>query len=284
MEAISFGQVVRNSWRDAWGFFRDRLGTSLGVTLLLLLLTYVGLTLSPHLDLSIQDGQRPSLWHGLLAGVLVIVQAALKMGLTVQICRYVLLDEASRHAPFFGKPFWRYLGTALAAGLTGAGIGIVIVIAAVIAAIVFMLGAHGTHLDPRQMPPGLTLALIVVLSIALIVIMVLIFVPMTLLLAHAAANRRFNWRAARHDGRGHFWSVLSAFFVTNLPAWILSIPALLSIPLSLHISPDAPSTQTGAWYAATLSQTLLSLLLLFVSASCTAWLYRRYADQLLSAS
>jgi hypothetical protein len=284
MEAISFGQVVRNSWRDAWGFFRDRLGTSLVVTLLLLLLTYVGLTLSPRLGPSVQADLHPSLLRGLVAGLLVIAQAALKMGLTVQICRYVLLDDASRHAPFFGKPFWRYVGTALAAGLTGAGIGFVMVLIAVIAAAVLILGTHGVHFDPHQMPLGLTLALIVVLSIALIVTIVLIFVPMTLLLVHAAANRKFNWRAARHDARGHFWSVLGAFFVTSLPVWILSLPALLSIPMSLHAWQDAGNPQTGVWYAATFSQTLLSLLILFISSSCSAWLYRRFTDQLLSAS
>jgi hypothetical protein len=258
MAAIGFWQGIRLIWRDSVAFVRARPILVLLVFALQLAIAFAAPLLGP-----LAGSDSTKALYGELHGILQIGDGVLKIGLAVQAVRYVLLTDAPQTAPFFGKPFWRYLGICIV--LLGAGL----------ACVLLGGGGFGILLHVLNInPPAMTQVLLLV---PFVVLALFVALRLNLVFGRAALGLSARWRDAWHDSRGHVWWMAGWYFLAPLPLNALAVLYWRGI---LHLAPQAIAP--SAW--TTPVQTLFTTLAFVLNSACSAWIYRRFADRLQQTS
>ncbi len=261
MEQISFEQCFKGAWRDAWRSLMNRPGS---VLLLIVYLLSCLVQVQMQLDAATAGpAGTPALWQATVNMVCSLVRLAAWVALPVQAARYVLLDPVrARASKFLDRGFWRYLGVCLAvfvlAGVMAATSGWLV------SALIRALGVRFERAYTVMLVAGLFVVCLTYLSTRL-----------CLLLAHVAAGGRVRWRQAWRDSRGRFWSLWGSHVMAALP---LSLPVTICFAVLRRVLRGAGGN-ASAWFFGIASPLAFTVLLL-VSVSCSAWLYRRYAMEL----
>jgi hypothetical protein len=195
-----------------------------------------------------------------------LVQAATWVGLPVQAARYVLLGPSQAKASrFFDRGFWRYWRVCLVIGLS---VGAVTLAAAV--SLYLVARGLGHRLDRAS-----SLLLLLVAASFAAVVLVYVSARLCLLFCHVAIGGSARWRAAWRDTRGHFWSIWGTHVVVALPLSVLLIVCYRLAPPVLR----ALGGNSTTWFFGIVPAVSLTVLVM-VHVSSSAWLYRRYANEI----
>src|SRR5471032_104180 len=95
---------------------------------------------------------------------------------------------------------------------------------------------------------------------------------LSLLFPHTAAGGRIQWRAAWEDTRGHFWFIATAALLAILP--IVGIATVLTVVAEMLGTAGAIGSLTLGLMVV---QSVGTLLYTATGATCSVWLYRKFA-------
>jgi hypothetical protein len=102
---------------------------------------------------------------------------------------------------------------------------------------------------------------------------------LSLLFPHTAAGGQIQWRAAWEDTRGHFWFITTAAVLAILP--VVGIATVLTVVAEmLATAASAGSLTMGLMVV----QSVGTLLYTATGATCSVWLYRKFAAILRTES
>lgn len=264
MQAIGFWQGVKRTWRDAVGFVRDRV--ELVAVMMLLVLAWrgimLGLVKTPIAPGGISTAA--TLGRSLLQLTAICVGAIAQAGLSIQVIRYVLIDDKQQaRIPFFAKPLRRSIIIAFQ-------IGFFFVAGMIVLTGVMFLFRHAAA--PHFTRPAFITAFVLFVCAAFYIGM-----RLCLLYCGAALDQPTRWGIAWRDTEGHFWQIALTYVVTALPIYVL----MLCIGAGVRF---AMAAHAEAQYLALPIQALITTILIVIGAACTAQLYRRFAKQLCLVS
>jgi hypothetical protein len=111
-----------------------------------------------------------------------------------------------------------------------------------------------------------TLAVLVVCGVSFV------SARLSLLFPHTAAGGRIQWRAAWEDTRGHFWFISTAAVLAILP--IVGIATVLTVIAEMLGTAGAIGSLTLGLMVV---QSVGTLLYTATGATCSVWLYRKFA-------
>ena len=95
---------------------------------------------------------------------------------------------------------------------------------------------------------------------------------LSLLFPHTAAGGRIQWRAAWEDTRGHFWFIATAALLAILP--IVGIATVLTVVAEMLAAAGSIGSLT---LGLMIVQSVGTLLYTATGATCSVWLYRKFA-------
>ncbi|RKP49337.1 hypothetical protein D7S89_11245 [Trinickia fusca] len=197
----------------------------------------------------------------LIGALAALVKSCVIIDVFLFVVRHTLLGAtATQGFAFVDKAFWRYVGASLLIVL-----GILAAVVVLSLVVVFALGSRPTWWWPMAL-------------IALVAW--LVGVRASLVFTHIAIGNTIQWRAAWQDSRGHFWSITLTYLIAMLPLIAVALVFVAGYELALRdmigAAYQAQLIALGAavWMYATCS----------LHAACSAWLYRRYAVQLLETA
>ncbi|WP_158941186.1 hypothetical protein [Burkholderia sp. S171] len=95
---------------------------------------------------------------------------------------------------------------------------------------------------------------------------------LSLLFPHTAAGGRIQWRAAWEDTRGHFWFITTAAVLAILP--IVGIATVLTVIAEMLATTGSAGSLTMGLLVV---QSVGTLLYTATGATCSVWLYRKFA-------
>ncbi|WP_287495705.1 hypothetical protein [Pandoraea sp. CB10b_02] len=266
MEQITFKQCFRGAWRDGFNALRNRPILCLSVAVIVLVMFALGVSLRSLAATMAHDGVAagPRIRVGLVSFAVMIVNVVAFSVLALHIFRYVILGpEAARAARWYGRDLWRYLWTSIQIFVSIAVVWIVLSVLAVLAL--------------RAMGHGSSFALLGTFFVLLFCALIYALVRVQLIYGQIGAGRSKRWRAAWHDSRGHFWAMFGTTFVSVLPLVAVGIVLTVLFRLVLAVAPDATVVVLGSL----ILQTLLSVAWIAVAIGSAAWVYRRFANELL---
>jgi hypothetical protein len=260
MQHFTLKECFKGAWRDAWHSILNR------PDLLVLLIVY-GLSCCIRIQMQLDEAAGAStMGHVTIRLMCSLVQGATWVGLPVQASRYVLLGPSQAKASrFFDRGFWRYWRVCLVIGLS---VGAVALAAAV--SLYLVARGLGHRLDHAS-----SLLLIVVTALFAAAVLIYISARLCLLLCHVAIGGSARWRAAWRDTRGHFWSIWGTHFVVALPLSVVLIVCYRLAPPVLR----AIGGNSTTWFFGIVPAVGMTVLIL-VNVSSSAWLYRRYANEI----
>lgn len=102
---------------------------------------------------------------------------------------------------------------------------------------------------------------------------------LSLLFPHTAAGGRIQWRAAWEDTRGHFWFITTAALLAILP--IVGIATVLTVVAEMLAAAGSIGSLT---LGLMIVQSVGTLLYTATGATCSVWLYRKFAAILKAES
>ncbi|WP_395063070.1 hypothetical protein [Paraburkholderia silvatlantica] len=222
-------------------------------------------------------------------GVFALMDSALFALLIMHAIRFVLLDNDSTNAQPISVPnYWRFLGCTW-------GLAILALMLVCLATMLFCLAmalyvglmiwlAHTANIVIAQHPAEVRI-LIPVVGAGLVLfsggVTCFVLTRLSLLHTHVAIGGTLRIRDVWTDTRGHCWSIWLIQWCAGLPtlaawalvaAWELASRRQGLASLSTLNTFNAPTTALSAFGA------------LYVSAPCSAWLYRRYATTLKAST
>jgi hypothetical protein len=146
---------------------------------------------------------------------------------------------------------------ALVAGYVGATLAVVIV----------WIGLRLAGLSSgTSMAATATLAVLAVCGVSYV------SARLSLLFPHTAAGGRIQWRAAWEDTRGHFWFITTAAVLAILP--IICIATVLTVIAEMLATAGSIGSLTMGLMVV---QSVGTLLYTATGATCSVWLYRKFA-------
>ncbi len=281
MASITIGQCFKGAWTDGTRAIIEHPVFTLAVFALMLCLASFQLQFHPYLP-----GMDPAarLHASVIQFGLTLLHGLLVSCLAVHATRFSLDNGASSRLKWLIDGTWlRYIGLFVGLGFV---IAFAIAATALICAfgVAFLSKTSGVRLAP--------FAGMLSVAVPLSVLAVLGTYPIcriSLLFCHIAFGGKLAWRAAWNDSRGHVWSMIGTHLLVSLPFFAMLI-VLVLIGRQTFISGLANSVNAahgfdgsiGSWVA--LVQTLWTIIGISVGASCSAWLYRRFASTILEAS
>ena len=278
MEVITLNQCFKGAWRDAGRVMRS-MPLFFIVCFVLVLASSIagnqfqsmvgdpsGLSGAPMSATALASAHGAAIGDGLESMGLALLQGIVIAALAVQVIRFtmlsdVVLPDAIPKPPMrlWDAGFRRYflLFLLLVAGY----------VAVAIAVLVIWAIARFSDLDT-----GSTYALTLTVAVLALCGASYVSARFALLFPFVAAGGRMQWRAAWKDSRGHFWFISMATLVTLLPvlasAVVLAAVAQLAMPTGASDDLSIPLL---------VLQTLVTVLYTATTASCSVWLYRKFA-------
>jgi hypothetical protein len=153
---------------------------------------------------------------------------------------------------------------ALLAGYVGAALAVVIV----------WIGLRLAGLSSgTSMAAAATLAVLVVCGVSYV------SARLALLFPHTAVGGRIQWRAAWEDTRGHFWFITTAALLAILP--VVGIATVLTVVAEMLATAGSIGSLTMGLMVV---QSVGTLLYTATGATCSVWLYRKFAAILRAES
>jgi hypothetical protein len=283
-QPITLGQCFRGSWRDTGRAIRGM------PALFLIAFVLVGLTIagsSAFLDPSDAAatltatggalGRHASMGNSLTLIAIEFVQWVVLAVLAVQVIRYAMSASAepgadSRiHGQVPAIRLWdagvrRYfvLCILMATAYVGMAVGVVLVVL-----VLRLLGVTGSS----SYAASATLAVLGLCGMSYV------WARLSLLFPHTATGGQLRWRAAWNDSRTHFWMIATTAVVVILP--VMAVSTIISVMAELMQTLDSVAAVT---YGVLVIQSAATLLYAASTATCSVWLYRRYAAQLVQAA
>jgi hypothetical protein len=281
MEAITLNQCLRGAWRDAGRAMRSMPALFIVAFVLVLASSIAGnqmqavvadpagVSLAPMSASAIAGAHGPALLNGLASMGIALLQALVIAALAVQVIRFtmlsdVVLPDAVPKPPMrlWDAGFLRYflLCVLLVVGYVAVAITVLLVWAI----------AKFSGLDS-----GTTFAATLTMAVLVLCGTSYVSARLALLFPFAAAGGRLQWRAAWQDSRGHFWFISMAAVVTLLP--VVAIAIVFAVIAEMTTS----SSVTGDVSVVMLVlQSVVTLLYTATTATCSVWLYRKFAAAL----
>jgi hypothetical protein len=156
------------------------------------------------------------------------------------------------------------LCVALLAGYVGAALAVVIV----------WIGLRLAGLSSgTSMAAAATLAVLVVCGVSYV------SARLALLFPHTAVGGRIQWRSAWEDTRGHFWFITTAAVLAILP--VVGIATVLTVVAEMLATAGSIGSLTVGLMVV---QSVGTLLYTATGATCSVWLYRKFAAILRAKS
>jgi hypothetical protein len=255
MQQMTFMECVKRAWGSASEAVRQMP--------LLMLATFVAYTVLGGIAFAGRpmpgEGELPSPGPALVfaANIASLLNSLVYLAFIVKIHRFVLMRERETPLmPLAGKPLLRMFGVGVCLTLT------LIATALLLYAI----------LRPRY-EGGLAF-----IGALVGVVWIFVAVRISLLFPALSTGSRIDLRAAWHDSRGHFWSLLGVPFVAVLPLVACGIVVLIAIGLS-GLTPASFATPSRLLLLAA-GQSVANIAFALITSAALAWLYRRYADRL----
>lgn len=153
---------------------------------------------------------------------------------------------------------------ALLAGYVGAALAVMIV----------WIGLRLAGLSSgTSMAAAATLAVLVVCGVSYV------SARLALLFPHTAVGGRIQWRAAWEDTRGHFWFITTAALLAILP--VVGIATVLTVVAEMLATAGSIGSLTVGLMVV---QSVGTLLYTATGATCSVWLYRKFAAILRAES
>ncbi|WP_031359538.1 hypothetical protein [Caballeronia sordidicola] len=280
MEDITLRQCLKGAWRDAASAVRHMPIVFL-VAFVAVLATgtagykaqFSGMAASGALTAmtSSSAGHSDGFTQGLISLGITFVQTLVLAVLAVFVVRFAMKLSAEPVAasatptPILpATRLWdagirRYflLCVALIAGYVGATLAVMIV----------WIGLRLAGLSSgTSMAATATLAVLVVCGVSYV------SARLSLLFPHTAAGGRIQWRAAWEDSRGHFWFIATAALLAILP--IVGIATVLTVVAEMLAAAGSIGSLT---LGLMIVQSVGTLLYTATGATCSVWLYRKFA-------
>jgi hypothetical protein len=292
MEDITLRQCLTGAWRDAASAVRHMPIVFL-VAFVAVLATgtagykaqFSGLAASESsltAMTSSSAGHAAGFTQGLISLGVTFVQTLVLAVLAVFVVRFAMKLRAEpavvaptpASAPAFTPPpmrIWdagirRYfvLCIALLAGYVGAALAVMIA----------WIGLRLAGLSSgTSMAAAATLAVLVVCGVSYV------SARLALLFPHTAVGGRIQWRAAWEDTRGHFWFITTAALLAILP--VVGIATVLTVVAEMLAAAGSIGSLTMGLMVV---QSVGTLLYTATGATCSVWLYRKFAAILKAES
>ncbi|MFP6560864.1 hypothetical protein WJ542_21560 [Paraburkholderia sp. B3] len=247
MQPMSFMECVKRAWASARAAATQMPLLMLGAFVVYTVLGWIAFAGRPVPG----EGEMPSGALVLAADIASLLNSIVYLGFVVKVHRFVLQGEhAAPLVPLGGKPLMRMFG-----------VGVVLTFALIVTALVLY-----AVLRPHYAGGVAFLGFLVG------VVWIYIAVRLSLLFPSLSLGNPIALRAAWHDSRGHFWSLLGVPFVAVLPLALIAIGAVGITPAML----DSPARLL----VLAASQSLANIVFVLLTAAAQAWLYRRHAERL----
>jgi hypothetical protein len=280
-QPITLGQCFRGSWRDTGRAIRA-MPTLFLVAFALIFLAIAGsgaFLETPQAAVSFTApggalGSHASIGNSLTLIAIEFVQWVVLAVLAVQVIRFAMAASAEAGVDTRARQdvptirLWdtgvrRYLVLciAMAAAYVAMAVGIVLVVL-----VLRLVGVTG----------GSSYAASATLAVLALCGMSYIWARLTLLFPHTAVGGQLQWRAAWNDSRSHFWMIATTAVVVILP--VMAVSTVISVMAELMGTVDSLGAIT---YGVLIIQSAATLLYASTTATCSVWLYRRYAAQLV---
>jgi hypothetical protein len=280
-QPITLGQCFRGSWRDTGRAIRA-MPTLFLVAFALIFLAIAGsgaFLETPQAAVSFTApggalGSHASIGNSLTLIAIEFVQWVVLAVLAVQVIRFAMAASAEAGVDTRARQdvptirLWdtgvrRYLVLciAMAAAYVAMAVGIVLVVL-----VLRLVGVTG----------GSSYAASATLAVLALCGMSYIWARLSLLFPHTAVGGQLQWRAAWNDSRSHFWMIATTAVVVILP--VMAVSTVISVMAELMGTVDSLGAIT---YGVLIIQSAATLLYASTTATCSVWLYRRYAAQLV---
>jgi hypothetical protein len=269
MQSITLGECFKGAWRDAGRAFRAM------PTLFLVAFALVFVTMAAGSIFLSEQGASLSLastgmthaaaLSNLLTSLATnLVQSIVIAVLAVQVIRFALAAEGdAQPMRLWDAGFRRYflLCVATLLAYVAAAVGVLLV--------VFILRLAG-------LTGGSSYAVAATLAVLAICGMSYVSARLALLFPHTASGGPLQWRAAWNDSRSHFWTISTTAVMVILP--VMAVSTVFAVVLEL-MGTDGSSGALS--YALLIVQSAATLFYAATTATCSVWLYRRFAAELL---
>jgi len=225
----------------------------------------------------LQIASQPALDAGAMSpGKSVLVLFSFGMFILTMVVSSILSVRVIRYSLFGDTPRSRdgALGRYMTLLLIAFG-GILVFVLALVFATAVLIHAMKSGGATRDLKYGVLITYGVVYLLALCLI-IFVWTRLSLLFPHTAAGGKIRWRSAWQDTRGHFWVMIATFGLTTLPIMIVSV-VLAYVRLYALRQLDV----SGLTYdISTFLSTAATVLSMVTAATCSAWVYRRFAAEL----
>jgi len=269
MQSITLGQCFKGAWHDTGRAMRAM------PTLFLVAFVLIFATMAAGSIFLNEQGMaesftttgpsRGAALSNLLTSLATnLVQSVVIAVLAVQVIRFAMAaDAAARPMRLWDAGFRRYfmLCVATLAAYVAAAVGVVLVVI-----VLRVAGLTG----------GSSYAAAATLAVLAICGMSYVSARLALLFPHAASGGRLQWRAAWRDSRSHFWTISTTAVMVILP--VMAVSTVFAVVAQLM----GTDGSTGAMaYGLLIVQSVATLLYAVTTATCSVWLYRRFAAELV---
>ncbi|QGZ65338.1 hypothetical protein [Paraburkholderia acidisoli] len=253
---MNFAQCVTGAWVDAWRITRR---SPLFIALLVAGVYFLDLERS-----YVRSAHANTLPTYAALGVLWALQALLLSIAIVQMHRFVVLDEppVSRHA-FLGGAYWRHV--VVTYGLSFLAIVVGIVACFAFSGLSWAIQSHG---------PGR--GGVAVFAVVLAWVYAWLSARISLINTQASLGRPLRWRAAWRDTRGNARKIYGTLCVLGVTGGFAALPVIL-----LVFAIAAIFGRNSLHAVAQLFEDLFAVWFALLVAACSAWIYRRFAAELL---
>jgi len=286
-QPITLGQCFRGSWLDTGRAIRA-MPMLFVIAFVLVCLTIAGSSAfldTPEAAVALTApggalGSHASVSKSLTLIAIEFVQWVVLAVLAVQVIRFAMaasadtgadtraIQTAQAHGQVPAMRLWdagvrRYLVlcVVMAAAYVAMAVGVVLVVL-----VLRLVGVSG----------GSSYAASATLAVLGLCGMSYIWARLSLLFPHTAAGGQLRWRAAWNDSRSHFWMIATTAVVVILP--VMAITTVISVMAELMGTSESPGAVT---YGVLIIQSVATLLYAATTATCSVWLYRRFAAQLV---
>lgn len=253
MQPMSFMECVKRTWASAREAATQMPALMLGAFVIYAALGWVAFSGRPVPG----EGEVPSGGLVFAANIASLLNSIVYLGFIVKVHRFVLLREgAAPLVPLGGKPLLRMFA-----------VGVVLTLALIASALLLY-----AVLRPRYSGG------VLFIGVVLCVVWIFLAVRISLLFPALSIGSRIALRAAWHDSRGHFWSLVGVPFVAVLPLIALAIVALIVVGVA-GVTP-AMIASPARLLLLSVGQSVANIVFALITAAAQAWLYLRYAERL----
>ncbi|MFM0287739.1 hypothetical protein [Paraburkholderia megapolitana] len=260
MNKVTFEQCVEGAWRDAANFIGRY---PLFVVALSAGLFFIGVARN-----ELRGSHSFSVFLAL--GALWLLRLLLITVSAVQTLRHVLLRHETAIAR--ASACWSYLKYGgLVYGFAACTMALMAMIV-----ILMIVAFHMLGIRVHELASGAVVICIVVMFA------IWVHVRLSLLPIHVAIGMPLHWRAAWRDSRGHCLGILGTYLAISLTLAFVALIVGVIAGAVAGIFPGALAENRGLLTKSI--QDLLSIPAVVVVSAGSAWIYRRYAAELLTQS